>query len=258
MNALDLLQELWRRGVSLRLADGELRYSAPKGQVTRELVSALKQHKAAITGLLAEDGALASGTAPASRPSKVFGIEIERPKSSPLVPEDWRHPHPYFGRVEPYKGFLLSRLGLDKRFVRGEGVWLFDDEGRRILDGIAQYGALAFGYNPPAIWRALQAVHERMEPSLAANSRLDAAGELAERLVRLWPQARFENVVFANSGAEAVEAAIKLCRAATGRSRLLAMRGGFHGLTLGALAATGSPVYHQGFAPPTDRVDHLP
>jgi acetylornithine/succinyldiaminopimelate/putrescine aminotransferase/predicted amino acid dehydrogenase len=261
MTPLQLLHELWSRGVELEGNNGELRYSAPKGQITPEVLAELKRHKGSILALLEER---ANGSRPApspaqsQRPSKKFGIAIERPATSPLVPEDWRHPHPYFRYVEPYKGFLLSRLGLDKRFVRGEGVWLFDEEGHRILDGIAQYGALPFGYNPPEIWQALQAIQDRSEPSFAANSQLDAAGELAERLIGLWPEAQFENVVFGNSGAEAVEVAIKLCRAATGRQRLLSTRGAFHGLTLGALAATGSGLYHEAFGPPTGDVDHLP
>jgi hypothetical protein len=261
MNSIELLRELWSRGIELECKDGELRYTAPKGRATPEILAELKRHKGAILSLL-QPNANGAKSPPSSaqrpRPSKSFGIAVDRPATSPLVPEDWQHDHPYFRYVEPYKGFLLSRLDLDKRFVRGEGVWLIDEDGERILDGIAQYGALPFGYNPPEIWQALQAVHDHSEPSFAANTQLDAAGALAERLIGLWPEARFEHVVFGNSGAEAVEAAIKLCRAATGRRRLLATRGAFHGLTLGALSATGSPLYHQGFAPPTDDVDHLP
>lgn len=261
MTSLQLLRELWSRGIELEYTNGELRYSAPRGRITPEILAELKRHKGAISRLLEQNPSGAKhpdSSTQTTRPSKKFGIEVNRPKSSPLVPEDFRHPHPYFRFVEPYKGFLLSKLDLDKRYVRGEGVWLFDEAGHRILDCIAQYGALPFGYNPPDIWEALHAVRDCSEPSFAANSQLDAAGALAERLVGLWPEARFENVIFGNSGAEAVEAAIKLCRAATGRQRLLSTRGAFHGLTLGALSATGSELYQQDFGPPTNDVDHLP
>jgi acetylornithine/succinyldiaminopimelate/putrescine aminotransferase/predicted amino acid dehydrogenase len=261
MTPLQLLQELWARGVALEWRDGDIRYSGPRGAVGPHLLAELRRHKAAILSLLDPsmngEGAAAPGTQ-TTRASKSFGIGVERPASSPLVPDDWQHEHPYFRHVEPFKGYLLSRLGLDEHFVRGEGVWLVTESGHRVLDGIAQYGALPFGYNPPEIWAALETARERREPSFAANSRLDAAGELAARLISLWPEAGFTNVVFGNSGAEAVEAAIKLCRAATGRRRLVSTRGAFHGLTLGALSATGSRLYQEAFSAPTADVDHVP
>ncbi len=62
--------------------------------------------------------------------------------------------HPYPRYVNPHLGELLHTVQLDKRFVRGEGAWLWDAEGRRYLDFIAAYGALPFGFNPPRIWDA--------------------------------------------------------------------------------------------------------
>src|ERR1035438_1267954 len=99
MTSLQLLHELWARGVELECRDGDLRYSAPKGQITSQILAELKRHKASLLGLLegssnGQEATAASGNKP--RRSKRFGIAIERPETSPLVPEDWRHPHPYF------------------------------------------------------------------------------------------------------------------------------------------------------------------
>ena len=151
---------------------------------------------------------------------------------------------------------MLGRLWLDKRFVRGEGCELIDDDGRRYLDCIAAYGALPFGFNPAEIWQSLQDVQRTGEPSFAQPALLDAAGELAERLLAIAPP-NLRYVTFANSGAETVEACIKLCRIATGRMGILSATNSFHGKTLGALSATGNPHYQEGFgAPSSDFHDH--
>ena len=165
--------------------------------------------------------------------------------------------HPFVRHVNPQMAGLLAKLRLDKRFVRGEGCQLFDPSGRRYLDCIAAYGALPFGYNPPAIWRALDRARLHGEPSFVQPSLLDAAGQLAARLVELAPPG-LNRVTFANSGAEAVEAAIKLCRAATGRPGILSAIGSFHGKTLGALSATGNPDYQRGFAAPAPDFHQVP
>ncbi|HAI52288.1 MAG TPA: aminotransferase III, partial [Firmicutes bacterium] len=116
--------------------------------------------------------------------------------------------HPYIEFVNPHLGKLLQDIGLDKRFQRGQGPYLYDHTGQEYLDCIAAYGALPFGYNPPEIWRALHELEARQEPSFIQPSLLEAAGELAARLIALAPSG-FQYVTFANSGAEAVEAAFK-------------------------------------------------
>ena len=165
--------------------------------------------------------------------------------------------HPFARFVNPPLAELLERLRMDRRFVRGQGAWLWDEQGRRYLDFISNYGALPFGYNPPPIWEALRAVEARGEPSFVQPSYLEAAGELAERLVQIAPQG-LRYVTFTNSGAEAVEAAIKMCRSATGRPRILAAHNGFHGKTLGALSATGRPAYQRPFGAPVEGFDFVP
>lgn len=165
--------------------------------------------------------------------------------------------HPFPKYVNPHLGELLKIVKLDKRFVRGEGAWLWDFEGNRYLDFIAAYGALPFGYNPPRIWQALERVRDAGEPSFIQPSYLDAAGQLAEKLIQL-TGGDFDYVTFTNSGTESTEAAIKLARAATGRRRVLATSNSFHGKTLGALSATGRPGYQEPFFVPFEGFDFVP
>jgi acetylornithine/succinyldiaminopimelate/putrescine aminotransferase/predicted amino acid dehydrogenase len=173
------------------------------------------------------------------------------------LPTEESGPHPFARHVNPFLADVLSKLWLDKRFVRGEGCELIDDKGKRYLDCIAAYGALPFGFNPPEIWQSLLEVQRSGEPSFVQPSILDAAGELAERLLALAP-ANLRYVTFANSGAEAVEAAIKLCRVATGRLGILSTTNSFHGKTLGALSATGNAHYQEGFGAPISAFHAIP
>jgi acetylornithine/succinyldiaminopimelate/putrescine aminotransferase/predicted amino acid dehydrogenase len=165
--------------------------------------------------------------------------------------------HPYVEYVNPHLGKLLTQINMDKKYVRGEGCWLYDADGRRYLDMIASYGALPFGFNPPEIWDAIRQVEQSLEPSLVQPSALGPAGELALMLAGLAP-GDLKITTFANSGAEAVEAGIKLCRAATGRQGILATKNSFHGKTLGALSATGKPSYQQVFCAPVEGFDFIP
>lgn len=165
--------------------------------------------------------------------------------------------HPFRTQVNPYLGETLAKMWLDKRYVRGKGSLLFDETGRQYLDCIAAYGALPFGFNPPEIWQSLHEVETLGEPSFVQPSLLDAAGELAKRLLAVAP-ANLRYVTFTNSGTESVEAAIKLCRAATNRTGILSTDNSFHGKTLGALSATGNPDYHTGFAVPLAGFSQIP
>ncbi len=167
-----------------------------------------------------------------------------------------RTDHPFETYANPRLARVLGQLMLDKSYVRGEGCYLFDSSGKRYLDFLAQYGALPFGFNHPRIWNAIEQLRDSMEPSFVQPSLLNPAGELAERLVKAAPEG-LNRVTFANSGAEAVEAAIKLCRSATGRHKILAASNGFHGKTLGALSATDKPKYQKAFGAPVPGFDYV-
>lgn len=168
-----------------------------------------------------------------------------------------RADHPFARFVNPDLGRLLYGTGLNKSFVRGQGSWLWDAEGNRYLDFTGAYGALPFGHNPAGIWSAITEVGRREEPTFIQPSLLNAAGELAERLVAVAP-AGLDRVTFANSGAEAVEAALKIARSATGRLPVLTTDNAFHGKTLGALSATGRTKYQVEFGAPVPGFTRVP
>jgi len=157
--------------------------------------------------------------------------------------------------VNPQMARVLKTLGFDRSYVRGEGCYLFDDEGRRYLDFLSGFGVFALGRSHPALKRAL---HDAVDADLASLVQMDCAllpGVLAEALVaRSHPG--IERVVFTNSGAETIEAAIKFARHATSRHRILYCDHGFHGLTTGALSLNGGREFRQGFGPllPADEV----
>jgi acetylornithine/succinyldiaminopimelate/putrescine aminotransferase/predicted amino acid dehydrogenase len=152
---------------------------------------------------------------------------------------------------------LLTLCRLDRTWVRGEGVWLFDADGRRFLDGSAQYGAVALGHNAPAVVAAVRAALDEAEPAMVQPYRAPHAAALAADLTRLAP-GRLARCVFTTSGTEAVEAAIKLVRIRTGRPVILSAHGSFHGKTLGALAATGQPQHAEGFGPLPPGFERVP
>lgn len=164
--------------------------------------------------------------------------------------------HPYIEFVNPHLGRLLTEIGLNKRFLRGTGVYLYDEAQEEYLDCIAAYGALPFGYNPSEIWQAVYNVASTREPSFVQPSLLEAAGDLAAKLIAAAPSG-LKHVTFANSGAEAVEVAFKLCRAKTGKLTILSTTNSFHGKTLGALSATGNAEYQKAFGAPAHGFRHI-
>jgi len=150
--------------------------------------------------------------------------------------------------LNPQLAKVVKTLGFDRFYDRGEGCYLYDDEGKRYLDLLSGFGVFALGRSHPAIKEAL---HQAIEADLPNMAQIDCAllpGLLAEQLVTRSPQ-QIERVFFCNSGAEAVEAAIKFARAATKRSRILYFSHAYHGLTMGALALNGSDEFKAGFGP---------
>jgi acetylornithine/succinyldiaminopimelate/putrescine aminotransferase len=152
---------------------------------------------------------------------------------------------------------MLASLGADRAFVRGAGTRLVDAAGREYLDCWAQYGVLALGHNPPAVVAAVREALAAGTPAFLQPYRAPHAEALAEELVRRAPPG-IARCVFTNSGAEAVEAAIKLTRVATGRTRVLSAEGAYHGSTYAAMAAGGRPEYREGFGPLPAGFDTVP
>jgi len=143
---------------------------------------------------------------------------------------------------------VLRTIGFDRNYVRAEGPYLFDDKGERYLDLLSGFGVFAVGRNHPAV---VQALRDVMDAGLADMVQMDVsllAGVLAERLLEILPD-NLEKVFFCNSGAEAVESAIKFARYATQRPGLVYCDRGFHGLSLGALSLNGDDIFRDGFGP---------
>ncbi len=155
-----------------------------------------------------------------------------------------------------YEAVMMNAFGAPKRvFERGEGIHLRDADGRRYLDLLSGLAVTGLGHAHPGVTAAITA----QLGSLGHVSNFFASEpqvRLAERLAALTgdPDAR---VFFTNSGTEANEAAFKLTRL-TGRTKVIAMEGAFHGRTMGALALTANPKYREPFEPLPGEVVFVP
>ena len=140
--------------------------------------------------------------------------------------------------------------------VRGEGSYLWDDRGRRYLDLMTNYGVNLLGHAHPAVTSAID-----RQAALLTNAHQSfdtpARQEFLETLAGFLPSS-LSRVSFANSGAEAVEAALKYTRAATGRTGIIATHRAYHGRTFGALSATSDAKYRDPFMPMLEGVRHVP
>jgi len=142
---------------------------------------------------------------------------------------------------------VLQAIGYDVSFCRGKGAYLYDREGIRYLDLLSGFGVFALGRNHPAVRDALKSVLDSELPNLVQLDVPVLAGVLAERLLERVPY--LDKVFFANSGAEAVEAAMKFARSATGRPGIVHCHHAFHGLSYGALSLNGDDMFRAGFEP---------
>jgi ornithine--oxo-acid transaminase len=149
--------------------------------------------------------------------------------------------------VNPQLTRMLHTIGFDRIYTRAQGAYLYDDEGRDYLDMLAGFGVFALGRHHPAIRNA---IHQVLDLGLADLTQFDApplAGLLAEKLLAKAPH--LDRVYFGNSGTEAVEAALKFARYATGKRRILYCDHAFHGLTTGSLSVNGAAEFRKGFDP---------
>jgi acetylornithine/LysW-gamma-L-lysine aminotransferase len=132
-------------------------------------------------------------------------------------------------------------------FVRGEGHYLITADGERYLDLGSNYGVNLFGYTQDRITHALQQQLNALV-NLHGSFHSPVRSTAAQRLVNCCG-GQMRRVFFSNSGSEAIEAALKFARLATGKIRFVAMRNGYHGKTLGALSATSGDKYRSPFLP---------
>ncbi len=149
--------------------------------------------------------------------------------------------------LNPQRPRMLHAIGFDKVYERAEGAYLYDWDGERYADFLSGFGVFGVGHNHPVVRKAL---HDVLDAELASMVQFDCAllpGLLAERLLKYAPG--LDRVYFSNSGTEAVEAALKFARYATGRSRILYCDHAFHGLTTGSLSVNGADEFRSGFNP---------
>ncbi|HEV3045802.1 MAG TPA: aminotransferase class III-fold pyridoxal phosphate-dependent enzyme, partial [Solirubrobacteraceae bacterium] len=163
--------------------------------------------------------------------------------------------------LNPQMGRILRTLGFDKVWVGGEGAHLIDADGERYLDLFGGYGVFAIGRNHPEAVAAIEEVLRARTGNLPQLGVTLLSGVLAEQLLARAGQAGCTNLaamVPANTGTEAVEAAIKIARAATGRPRVLYADHAFHGLTLGSLSLNGGAEFREGFGPLLPGCEEVP
>ena len=131
--------------------------------------------------------------------------------------------------------------------VRGEGAKLWDAAGREYIDFMGGYGVAIVGHCNPYV---VEAIKKQASTLITCHGSLynDARAEFLEELISISPDG-LTKIYLGNSGAEAVECAIKLARKATGRREIVAMSGAFHGKTIGALSVTWNPKYRASFEP---------
>jgi acetylornithine/N-succinyldiaminopimelate aminotransferase len=157
---------------------------------------------------------------------------------------------------DEYSARIMKSAALPSaELVRGAGCYVWDSEGNEYLDFLAGIAVNSLGHAHPVLVEAVS----RQIATLAHVSNYFATPpqlELAERLIRLAGAGDSGRVFFGNSGAEAIEAAIKLARR-TGRPRILSLQNSFHGRTMGSLSLTGKPALREPFEPLLPGTEHI-
>jgi 4-aminobutyrate aminotransferase len=173
--------------------------------------------------------------------------ELPGPKARVLLDRDAHYMSPSYTRVYP----LVC--------ARGSGAVIEDVDGNRFLDFTAGIAVTATGHCHPKVVEAIQDQASKLIHMSGTDFYYEPQIDLAQRLAELAPGKTPKRVFFTNSGAEALEAGLKLARWHTGRSRALAFFGAFHGRTYGAMSLSGSKLVHRrGFSPLVPDIHHVP
>ena len=140
--------------------------------------------------------------------------------------------------------------------TRGKGALVWDINGKEYLDCSTSYGVALLGHCHPKIVEAIQTQAQQLITCHSCYYN-DRRAEFIQKLVNITPQG-LDKAFLSNSGAEAVECAIKLARKFTGKPEIIALMGGFHGKTMGALSATWDKKYREPFMPLVPEIKHVP
>ena len=189
-----------------------------------------------------------AGPADNSHPPDV--AELLEQRSADAMALNQRHLNPQLGRI-------LRTLGFDREWAEGRGPYLIDREGNEYLDLLSGYGVFSLGRSHPYVKEQLAQVLAADTANLPQLGVSTLPGVLAEALIARAPRS-LDGVVLTSSGTEAVETAIKLARAATGRPRIIYCDHGFHGLTLGSLSVNGNEEFRERFEPLLPGCDPVP
>lgn len=149
---------------------------------------------------------------------------------------------------------VVPRRG-DTVMVAGEGCWMIDSAGTRYLDMTASQGVAMLGYGHPALTAAIAEQAQRLHtcPNFFFN---DTRASFLEALIQVTP-AHLTRAFLANSGAEAIDGALKFARLVSGRTGIVAAKNSFHGRTIGAVSLTWNPRYRSKFEPLLPGVSHV-
>ena len=176
-----------------------------------------------------------------------FKTDVPGPKARSYVARDREAVSPSYTRSYP---FVMDR---------GQGSLVWDVDGNRYIDFNAGIAVVATGHAHPKVVKAIQEQAAKFIHMAGTDFYYAVQIELAEKLNSLTPGDEPKQLFFTNSGAEAVEAALKLARYHTGRPHCLAFLGAFHGRTMGAVSLTASKVLQRrGFAPLVPGITHVP
>lgn len=156
-----------------------------------------------------------------------------------VVDKYTKHVNPYLAKLMQFAGFGVE--------MRGEGCYIYDQEGTAYLDCLGGYGTFSLGHRHPRIVEAVKNQLDNMGLSGKAFFSKQGA-DLAAKLAEITPDG-LEYTFFCNSGAEAVEGALKFARKSTGRSKIISTHNSFHGKTLGALSVMGREKYRKPYEP---------
>ena len=188
-----------------------------------------------------------SSKASRSADAPLLRTRLPGPQAKRIVEQDNRYISPSYTRSYP----LVAK--------RGRGAIVEDVDGNRFLDFSAGIAVVATGHCHPRVVRAIRAQAAELIHMSGTDFYYSGMVTLARKLAELAPGAGPKRVYFGNSGAEAIEAAMKLARIYTGRDKFIAFTNAFHGRTYGALSLTASrPVQRRGFGPLLPGVIHVP
>jgi len=164
---------------------------------------------------------------------------VEVSKHTEVLEKYARFVNPYLAKLMNFAGFGVE--------ARGEGCYIIDTEGKKYLDCLGGYGVYSLGHRHPVV---IEAVKRQLDvlPMSAKAMFSENMANLAAQLQRISPEG-LQFTFFSNSGTEAVEAALKFAKKATGRSGIVSTNGSYHGKTIGALSTTGRAKYREPFEP---------